>query len=187
MKFTTSVLALVLFGLVPETISGWMLAPRFFDTYDPFQLATLSPRRLLREQQGLIQQMGFKHSSPRFEIESDENEFKVSVELPAELKSEDVNVTFEKDKSMLTISGARGESSDTYSYKSTFSQSFYLDPTVDKEKIQADLKEGLLTVSAPRDMKKLEEFRVKVPITESKVTASSPEPEVAKAEAALVE
>mmetsp|Transcript_16564 Transcript_16564/g.18893 ORF Transcript_16564/g.18893 Transcript_16564/m.18893 type:complete len:107 (-) Transcript_16564:113-433(-) len=50
-------------------------------------------------------------------------------------------------------------------FTSNFSKSFSLDPTVDVDKFTASLKNGVLSVSAPKDLAKLEENVRRIPIT----------------------
>merc|ERR1712232_510612 len=45
-----------------------------------------------------------------------------------------------------------------------FSKTFSLDKTVDEEKLTATVKNGILTVSAPKDLKKLEENVRRIPV-----------------------
>merc|ERR1712232_1325208 len=45
-----------------------------------------------------------------------------------------------------------------------FSKTFSLDKTVDEEKLTATVKNGILTVSAPKDLKKLEENIRRIPV-----------------------
>merc|ERR1719413_293967 len=56
----------------------------------------------------------------------------------------------------LTVAGQRLAVSESSRFASKFSQSFYLDPTVDVDNFTATLKNGVLVVSAPKDLSKLE-------------------------------
>merc|ERR1712207_61693 len=55
-------------------------------------------------------------------------------------------------------------------FSSKFFRSFTLDPTVDVDSFTATLKNGVLTVSAPKDLSKLEENVRRIPITPAKDT-----------------
>merc|ERR1719157_421948 len=55
--------------------------------------------------------------------------------------------------------------SDMTRCTSNFSKTFSLDPTVDVDKFTASLKNGVLNVSAPKDLAKLEENVRRIPIT----------------------
>lgn len=112
-----------------------------------------------------------KTASPRYEITDDEHKFQIAVDVPG-VKMEDVNVSVEEAGSILTIAGHRESTSDTYSFKSQFSQSFSLDPAVDSDKFTANLKDGVLIVSAPKDMKRIEQNVRKIPITELALSAA---------------
>merc|ERR1712224_1191469 len=51
------------------------------------------------------------------------------------------------DDGQLTVQGKRVSASDSSRFTSQFSQSFYLDPTVDVDNFKATLKNGVLVVS----------------------------------------
>merc|ERR1712176_1595073 len=63
------------------------------------------------------------------------------------------------------VTGQRVAATESSRSTSKFSQSFYLDPTVDVDNFTATLKNGVLVVSAPKDLSKLEENVRKIPIT----------------------
>merc|ERR1712219_94013 len=68
---------------------------------------------------------------------------------------------------VLTISGSRSiDQGKGSKYSSTFTKSIHLDPIVDGEKITANLQNGVLVVSAPKHMNKVEESVKSIPITE---------------------
>merc|ERR1711963_24533 len=64
----------------------------------------------------------------------------------------------------LSVQGQRMASSETSKFSSKFSKTFSLDQTVDVEKFTASLKNGVLTVSAPKDLAKLEENIRRIPV-----------------------
>ena len=105
--------------------------------------------------------------SPRYQIVDNEEKFQVSLDVPG-VKAEDIKISLEEDGKFLTLSGSREMSKEGYSFSSKFSQSFFLDPTIDNEKFTASLQSGVLTVSAPKDVKKIEEAIKQIPITEIK-------------------
>lgn len=137
-----------------------MLRPSFYGFDRPL---VLSPSEIMREQQAMMNRMGFKQSSPRYEITNDNDKFEVAIDLPG-VKMEDIHVALEGDNSVLSISGVREASGESYSFTSKFSQSFSLDPSIDIDKFTANLKDGVLIVSAPKDMKRLEQSIRKIPI-----------------------
>merc|ERR1712017_56154 len=63
------------------------------------------------------------------------------------------------------MGGQRVSASDSSRFTSKFSQTFSLDPTVDVESFTATLNNGVLVVSAPKDLAKLEENVRKIHIT----------------------
>lgn len=93
--------------------------------------------------------------TPAVDVEENEREIVVRAELPG-LKKEAVQITLEDG--VLTLSGERKFEHEerrenfvrverTYG---TFSRSFTLPPTVDAEKIGAQLVDGVLTVTLPK-------------------------------------
>ena len=163
MKLSIPNITIVSLALVPPVVSGWALRPSFYGFDRPL---LLSPTEMLREQEALLNRVGFKQSSPRYEITNDDKKFEVAVDLPG-VKMEDINVALEHDNSILSISGVREASGESYKFTSKFSQSFSLDPTVNPDEIKANLKDGVLIVSAPKDMKRLEQNIRKIPILEA--------------------
>merc|ERR1711959_281320 len=68
-------------------------------------------------------------------------------------------------------------SSETSRYTSKFSKTFSLDKTVDVDKFTASLNNGVLVVSAPKDLAKLEENIRRIPITASAVIVDTADDE----------
>lgn len=154
-------------GLVPSNRhSGLSLLNdmSFFDT--PLT-------RMIREHDKLMES-AFAHTpdalltseerfeKPRYQVISNDNEFKVAMDVPG-VKEKDISVQLDKDDKYLTISGSRESKGEGYEFKSKFSQSFYLEPSVDVNKFTAELHNGVLEISAPKDMKRLEASRT-IPI-----------------------
>ena len=106
--------------------------------------------------------------APRVDIFENEDAIEVSVALPG-LKQQDVKVNIENN--VLTISGERkfehDEKKENYSkveqYYGTFSRSFSLSNTIDPEKVNASMEQGILKVLLPkREETKPKQIEVKV-------------------------
>merc|ERR1719437_74509 len=106
------------------------------------------------------QQVGYP--SNRYHLVDNDEKFQLTVDVPG-VKQEDIDIKL--DDGQLTVAGQRLAVSESSRFASKFSQSFYLDPTVDVDKFTATLKNGVLIVSAPKDLSKLEENVRKIPIT----------------------
>jgi HSP20 family protein len=99
---------------------------------------------------------------PPVDVTEKEDKFSVSVELPG-LKKDDIKLSLQNN--VLTISGSKkreAESKDDRYHRiersfGTFCRTVNLASTVDASKIDADFKDGILTVSLP----KVEEARPK--------------------------
>lgn len=110
----------------------------------------------------------FKQSSPRYEITNNDHKFELAIDVPG-VKLEDIHVSVEDNGQLLTVSGQRGSKSEGYNYSSRFSQSFALDATVELDNISASLDNGVLIVTAPKDVKKLEQNVRKIKVTEGRL------------------
>merc|ERR1712224_218652 len=62
------------------------------------------------------------------------------------------DIDIKLDDGRLTVKGQRVAASDSSRFTSKFSQTFSLDPTVDVESFTATLNNGVLVVSAPKDL-----------------------------------
>merc|ERR1712188_135883 len=77
------------------------------------------------------------------------------------------------------VQGQRMAASETSKFSSKFSKTFSLDQTVDVEKFTASLKNGVLTVSAPKDLAKLEENIRRIPVMSAAATVDDDAAETA--------
>ncbi len=97
--------------------------------------------------------------SPTVDVAETEKEFEIQFHIPG-MKKDDININVENDR--LTVSGERKFESEkkeknyhkVESHYGTFSRSFYLPDSVNAEKIDASYKDGILTVTVPKDGKK---------------------------------
>jgi HSP20 family protein len=92
---------------------------------------------------------GDTFSTPRYEVNDSDEEFQVSMDVPG-VKQSDIDINLEEN--VLTISGERQMGTGDVTRKSTFSKSFTLDSTVEADKITAKLSNGVLLVTAPKDI-----------------------------------
>merc|ERR1712137_1406910 len=104
----------------------------------------------------------FDNPSNRYELIDNDEKFQLTVDVPG-IKEEDIDIKL--DDGQLTVKGQRVGESESSRFSSRFSQSFYLDPTVDVDSFTATLKNGVLVVSASKDLSKLKENVRRIPIT----------------------
>jgi len=170
MKFSTPIIA----ALAAMPVQGYSLwGPTLFET------PSLSFAPMIRRQQEMARNFDdtfaqlsprfdetFKQLSPRYEIVNNSEQFQIAMDVPG-VKMEDVHVSLEEGGKMLNIRGSRRAISDESSFTSQFSQSFSLDPVIDVENIQANLMDGVLTITAPKDMKRLEANVRSIPVLAS--------------------
>merc|ERR1712159_444951 len=130
-----------------------MIAQRMFDMVDQ------------QQQQGagsaLTTSSGGYYPTHRYELVDNNEKFKLTVDVPG-VKEDDIEIKLEEN--LLTVQGQRTASSESSRFSSKFSKTFSLDQTVDVEKFTASLKNGVLTVSAPKDLEKLEENVRRIPV-----------------------
>ncbi len=125
-----------------------------------------APESLWREQDAMMNKAFARQSSPRYELTNTAEKFEIAVDIPG-VKPSDINVSLENDGQILTLSGKRERKQEGFEYSNQFSQSFSLDRAVDAEKLTANLNNGVLIVSAPKDAKRLEDAVKKIPITQN--------------------
>merc|ERR1712211_159383 len=102
----------------------------------------------------------------RYELIDNNEKFELKVDVPG-VKEENLDIKIDDGK--ITVEGQRMtvSSPDEASgrFTSKFSKTFSLDRTVDVDKFTASLNNGVLVVSAPKDLSKLEESIRRIPIT----------------------
>ena len=106
---------------------------------------------------------------PSVDIEENENDYSVSLELPGMTK-DDVKISFQDD--ILTVSGEKKfekEDKDNGNYHyyerrfGKFERSFRINSEIISDKIEATMKEGVLTVTLPKaEISKPKQIEVKV-------------------------
>lgn len=97
-------------------------------------------------------------------MKDEKSKFAVALDLPG-IAPENISVSYEESNKLLSISGHRVFSNERGSYSEKFSQSFYLDPTVDIENLRANLENGVLVVTAPRDINRIEQSVRVIPVS----------------------
>jgi HSP20 family protein len=97
--------------------------------------------------------------SPKVDIAESDKNFEIQFHLPGVKKDE---VSINVDDNTLTVSGERKMENEkkeknfhsVESYFGTFSRSFHLPENVNVDKIDAAFKDGILTVTLPKDATK---------------------------------
>jgi HSP20 family protein len=109
------------------------------------------------------QQLGFRRLSPRYDVFENDKTFQVSVVVPG-FHFHEVTVNVGSGGRTLLIHGEKESHTGDRTISSHFEQTFTLDPSVESDKITANLADGVLTVTAPRGPLKLDHWAV--PITQ---------------------
>ena len=118
----------------------------FFEDDFPSSLLMFPPSPLLRD----LERDTKSILRQKNEISENEKEFKVSVDLPG-VRPEDRQVNVEQNGLVLHLSGGRKIEKD-YGYTETrFDQKFTLGKHIDPTKITANLADGVLVLTAPKD------------------------------------
>lgn len=142
------------------------LNPLLSSTWDPFRelgelenrLEKYFGRPAINGNGGAKEAMTVAQWAPAVDITEDDKEYVVKAELP-ELKKEEVKVTVENGE--LSISGERKFEKEEKNKKyhrversyGSFVRSFTLPEAVNGDKVNAEFKDGLLTVHLPKDEK----------------------------------
>merc|ERR1712124_164273 len=106
--------------------------------------------------------------------------FEVTIDVPGvDEKNIDIELKEEQQgQTLLTVRGQRmasmSESSSESQVMSKFSKTFSLDDTVDVDKLTAALKNGVLTVSAPKDLEKREQNIRRIPVQVVEAAEATP-------------
>merc|ERR1712124_130908 len=155
----------VAMGAMPMASSSWNVGPSYYSTPLSVRLVETSPvERVLKKQRIIAQRMfdATSCSTNRYQLVDNKEKFQLTVDVPG-IQEGDIDIKLDDGK--LTVQGKRVSASDSSRFTSQFSKSFYLDPTVDVDNFKATLKNGVLVVSAPKDLAKLEENIRRIPIT----------------------
>lgn len=87
--------------------------------------------------------------SPRYQVNDTDEAFQVAMDVPG-VKQSDIDINLEDN--VLTIQGERDVGIGEVIRKENFSKSFTLDSTVEEDKITAKLNNGVLLVTAPKNI-----------------------------------
>jgi len=152
---------LVLAALLPLTTASWMLGPRYNPWRGPSLIDTMLDTTLMTPTPSLFLDRPVKQS-PKYEITDSEKEIQIVMDVPGvDANNIEVNV----QDGILSVSGHREAKDENSSFSYKFSQSFSLPEVVETDHVEADLKNGVLTVTAPKNLKRLEANVRKIPIT----------------------
>jgi HSP20 family protein len=158
-------LAPLVLSSAPLLAHSWMLdAPPlvFYERSPSAAVVIQSPSSFLERQEALVDSMlrltdrlfqDMELSSPRSEVKDDESKFQLSVDFPG-AKLENIDIQVDDDGGCLTVHGQSVASIENSKFTSEFLEVFSLDPTVEVDKIDATLENGVLTVTAPKDSTK---------------------------------
>ena len=150
---------------LPAASSSWSIEPSYYSIPKLRLVERASPVDVMLHKQRKIAQRMFDQqvtfSSNRYELIDNDEKFQLTVDVPG-IKEEDIDIKL--DEGQLIVTGQRVAATESSRSTSKFSQSFYLDPTVDVDNFTATLKNGVLVVSAPKEKAKMENVR-RIPIT----------------------
>jgi HSP20 family protein len=128
---------------------------RMFEDFFSSVSSSLSGRKGTVEPFRTVERM-FTGSAPAVDLVEKENTYEMSVELPG-LDDKDVRLSLKDD--VLTLSGEKKEQTEEkkqgYHFSErrfgSFRRSFRLPDDVDQDKIEANFKKGVLTVTLPKN------------------------------------
>eukprot|EP00591_Stephanopyxis_turris_P003198 CAMPEP_0195511650 /NCGR_PEP_ID=MMETSP0794_2-20130614/3900_1 /TAXON_ID=515487 /ORGANISM="Stephanopyxis turris, Strain CCMP 815" /LENGTH=221 /DNA_ID=CAMNT_0040639299 /DNA_START=112 /DNA_END=777 /DNA_ORIENTATION=- len=138
----------------------------FFDR--PWMLGSPGHRLLQPSKEG-EDGMVLKRSSPWYEITEDEDQFQLAIDVPG-VKPEDLNVHLESDGRVLRMTGKRKVEEGSMKSETRFEKAFLLDKRIDKEAITANLRDGVVVITAPKKEVEAKETK-QIPITQHSTIA----------------
>ena len=94
-----------------------------------------------------------------YNVKETENDYTLEISLPGFEKS-DLNIRVEND--LLTISHNNDQSSETFTWKHSFTKSFNLPKYVNTKKVSATLENGILNIVLPKDVEPKNVVDVKI-------------------------
>ena len=103
-----------------------------------------------------------RHLSPGYEIHEDDSKFELSIDAPDQ-KPEDVTVQIEQNGRLLHLSGQRLVTKGDKKMDTCFDMKFALGRDIDTRNITANLDNGIMIITVPKNPTKNEEI-VKIPI-----------------------
>lgn len=157
--------AILTLASTPTLIDSWSVGPSYFPAAD-----LLLANRWLQTNRAVARSvLRGEIYSPRYQLIDNDKELKISFDIPG-VKADDLDVSVEDG--YLSVRGQRVASDDTSRITSKFVQTFSLDAAIDAEKLSATLSDGVLVVSAPKDLKRIEENVRKIPIVQSQGESS---------------
>lgn len=181
MKLALSTLtAATMMAASSPSVNAWVCGggpAGFYGLAGPYSVVT--PEQVMRQKEMIRRRQreilsnsnnawkGFKDSMiyPRYEITDDANKFQVALDVPGVLM-EDIEITVQDEGTVLFITGMRKALDDASTFVSKFSRQFSLDDTVDVDKFSASLQNGVLIVTAPKQVERIQETIRKIPIME---------------------
>ena len=121
--------------------------------------------------------MVLRRSSPCYEVTENDDQYQLAVDVPG-VKLSDINIELLEHDRVLRISGGRkvhktGEGGTVIDSETKFEKRFVLDHNIDTEKVTANLQDGVLTITAPKDVER--KTIQKIAITEGAATVENPQ------------
>lgn len=191
MKLLSAASIIPLTAMQAATTSAWDLirstdvAPSLSDEYVSTMFDT-PLRSMLRRRNKMMEQafsgipvvplelsnLAIKNQRTYEIITDNDQEFKVAFKVP-NMDISDVHVSLDDNNKILKVSGSRESKDDGYFFNSKFSQSISVDPTLNRDKLSAQLENGVLTIAAPKDVKKLASSVREIPIQSSSSNSSN--------------
>jgi HSP20 family protein len=110
--------------------------------------------------------MVLRRTSPSYEVTENDKEFQLSIDVPG-IKAPDLHVELEQGGRVLKVSGGRKirqslPDGSITSSDSKFEKMFTMDRNVDTSQITANLSDGVLVVTAPKDPKHTEVRKIAI-------------------------
>ena len=149
----------------------------FDDFFSPTSFQEFAAVPFLTNQNRNPPDMVLCRSSPCYEVTENDDQYQLAVDVPG-VKLSDINIEVLEHDRVLRISGGRKvhkteEDGTVIDSETKFEKSFVLDHNIDTEKVTANLQDGVLTITAPKDVER--KTIQKIAITEGAATVENPQ------------
>mmetsp|Transcript_24375 Transcript_24375/g.36105 ORF Transcript_24375/g.36105 Transcript_24375/m.36105 type:complete len:159 (+) Transcript_24375:73-549(+) len=140
----------------PPTSNCSIFSGGFDDFFSPTSISEFAAVPFLTNQ-NRSPDMVLRRCSPHYEVIESDDQYQLAVDVPG-VKLNDIKIELEQD-SVLRISGGRKvnkteEDGTMIASETKFEKRFVLDHNIDTGKVTANLQDGVLTITAPKDVER---------------------------------
>jgi len=165
----------------PPTSNCSIFSGGFDDFFSPTSISEFAAVPFLTNQ-NRSPDMVLRRCSPHYEVIESDDQYQLAVDVPG-VKLNDINIELEHDRVLRISGGKKVHKTDEDGTvilvsESKFEKRFVLDHNIDTGKVTANLQDGVLTITAPKDVER--KLIQKIAITEGAATYKVENPQDSK-------